>query len=404
MLDLSKGRGDTLKFFHTADWHLGKLVQGMSMTEDQSFILDQFIQVVKEEKPDAIVIAGDLYDRAVPPPEAVQLLNRVIEILILDLKTPVLAIAGNHDSPSRLHFTSNILQNNGLYLIGQLTDHLSPVKLTDEYGEVHFHLVPYCDPSVVRNMFQDETIRTHQDAMRKLTNSIKANMNPSARHVFVGHAFVTPYGEENENTSESERTLSIGGAEYVSAECFTEFHYTALGHLHRAHYVLKEPIRYAGSPLKYSISEETHHKGFYIVHLDADGFVDIEKKELIPKRDLRTVKGTMEEILQFPVSDDYIFVQLLDKTPVLSPMEKIRSVFPNAMHVERKNISFPSTFVGTSSSLKRKDKSDLELFQAFYKEVKGVKPTEDMNEILKDVLDEMLQDIDTDIKELESIN
>lgn len=392
-----------MKFFHTADWHLGKLVQGISMIEDQTYILDQFIQFVKEEKPDAIIIAGDLYDRAVPPPEAVQLLNRVIETLILELNTPLLAIAGNHDSPSRLHFTSNILQNNGLYLIGQLNNQLNPVILNDEYGEVHFHLVPFSDPSIVRNLFQEEIIRTHQDAMEKLTNSIKANMDPSARHVFVGHAFVTPFGEEKENTSESERALSIGGAEYVSAKCFEQFHYTALGHLHRAHFVLKDHIRYAGSPLKYSISEEAHRKGFYIVQLDANGQVDIQKKELFPKRNLRTIEGTMDDILQMPVSDDYIFVKLLDRNPVLAPMEKIRSVFPNAMHVERKNFSLPSTLIGSSRVVNQTEKSDLELFQAFYKEVNGVLPTKDMNDIFKEVLDEMLRDIDMDMKELERI-
>ena len=344
-----------------------------------------------------------MYDRAVPPPEAVQLLNRVIETLILELNTPLLAIAGNHDSPSRLHFTSNILQNNGLYLIGQLNNQLNPVILNDEYGEVHFHLVPYSDPSIVRNLFQEEIIRTHQDAMEKLTNSIKANMDPSARHVFVGHAFVTPFGEEKENTSESERALSIGGAEYVSAECFEQFHYTALGHLHRAHFVLKDHIRYAGSPLKYSISEEAHRKGFYIVQLDANGQVDIQKKELFPKRNLRTIEGTMDDILQMPVSDDYIFVKLLDRNPVLAPMEKIRSVFPNAMHVERKNFSLPSTLIGSSRVVNQTEKSDLELFQAFYKEVNGVLPTKDMNDIFKEVLDEMLRDIDMDMKELERI-
>ena len=160
-------------------------------------------------------------------------------------------------------------------------------------------------------------------------------MDKSARHVFVGHAFVTPYGEPKENTSDSERPLAIGGAEHVSAQHFSAFHYTALGHLHRAHKVLNENIRYAGSPLKYSISEETHEKGFYIVEIDEKGKVEVEKCLLTPRRDMDTVRGTLEEILQMEKRDDYVFVELLDETPVLSPMEKIRSVFPNAMYVKR---------------------------------------------------------------------
>ena len=161
-----------MKFFHTADWHLGKLVQGVYMTEDQAYILQQFIEIVEEEQPDAIVIAGDLYDRAVPPTEAVQLLNDVLDDIILKLKIPVLAIAGNHDSPSRLNFASKIIMENGLHIVGQLDQQLEPVILKDTFGEVHFHLVPFCEPSIVRTVFQDEEIRTYDDAMKKIVDEI----------------------------------------------------------------------------------------------------------------------------------------------------------------------------------------------------------------------------------------
>ena len=177
-------------------------------------------------------------------------------------------------------------------------------------------------------------------------------MDDKARHVFVGHAFVTPHGESEENTSDSERPIAIGGAEYVSAHLFERFHYTALGHLHQAHYVLNETIRYAGSPLKYSISEEHHNKGFFIVELDGEGNATVEKRELIPNRDMRTVEGTIEEIQQHPISEDYIFVKLLDETPVLFPMEKIRSVYPNAMHVERKML-MPTTSLDRETKTER---------------------------------------------------
>lgn len=382
-----------MKIFHTADWHLGKLVQGVYMTEDQDYILEQFIEAVRTEKPDAVIIAGDLYDRAVPPPEAIHLLNKILDTIVLELGVPVLAIAGNHDSPSRLDFGSKLMKNNGYYIVGQLTEDLKPVILNDDHGEVHFHLIPYCDPSVVRTVFNDDDIRTHNDAMRKIVEKITEEMDPAARHVFVGHAFATPSGEEQDNTSDSERPLSIGGAEYVDSHHFESFHYTALGHLHQAHYVGDETIRYAGSILKYSISEEHHNKGFTIVEINEHGQVKIDKRSLVPRRDMRTVETTMEDLLTHPENQDYVFVRLTDETPILSPMEKIRSVYPNALHIERKNY-----FISNGSDqddghlIERTKLSDLDLFKAFYKEVKGMEATEETENIFKEVLDELLID------------
>lgn len=381
-----------MKFFHTADWHLGKLVHGVYMTDDQRHVLQDFIKAIEEEKPDAVIIAGDLYDRGVPPTEAVNLLDEVLETIVIKLKTPVLAIAGNHDCPSRLDFGSKIMRATGFHIIGQISKNLEPIVLKDEYGEVHFHLLPYADPSVVRNIFEDEDIRTHNDAMKKITDEIATHMNPEARHVFVGHAFVTPHGEQRENTSDSERPLSIGGAEHVDANHFSPFHYTALGHLHQAHFVLNETIRYSGSLLKYSISEEHHNKGFYIVELDGDGNVALEKRLLKPIREMRTVEATMEELLQHPINEDYVFVRLLDDAPVLSPMEKVRSVYPNALHVER-SIQIPSFKEGdTGKRVARHKMDDLTLFKAFYQEVKGTEVTKDTEAIFTSVLQELLQE------------
>lgn len=379
-----------MKFFHTADWHLGKLVQGVYMTNDQRYILDQFIQAVEDEQPDAVIISGDLYDRAVPPTEAVHLLDETLGKIVLQLKIPVLAIAGNHDSPSRLDFGSKILRENGLHIIGNLSSSIKPVVLHDAYGEVHVYLIPYCDPSIVRNVFGEKEIRNHNDAMQTIIKHIEAKMDPNARHMFVGHAFVTPYGEKEENTSESERPLAIGGSEYVEAELFQRFHYTALGHLHQAHYVKDPKIRYAGSPLKYSISEENHRKGFFIVEMDGEGNVEIEKQLLIPKRDMRTVVGSLSELLQQPINEDYVFIKLTDETPVLSPMEKVRSVYPNAMHVERKSFFIKPEASDQEKPMERTKMSDLELFTAFYKEVKGHEPEEETVMLFQETLDDLL--------------
>lgn len=378
-----------MKIFHTADWHLGKLVQGVYMTEDQRVVLSQFLKAIEIEKPDVVIIAGDLYDRAVPPAEAVNLLDNILAEIVLKQHTPVLAIAGNHDSPGRLNFGSNIMKETGLYMVGQLTKELTSVTLTDEFGEVEFHLVPYMDPSQVRFILEDETISTHQQAMKKIVEVIESQMDPTKRHVLVGHAFVTPQGKEEDNTSESERPLAVGGAEYVDASLFKSFHYTALGHLHQAHYVENETIQYSGSPLKYSISEEHHKKGFLVVDLDSEGNVHIEKRLFTPHRDMRTVEGYLNEILQQSPSEDYIFVRLLDETPVLSPMEQIRTVYPNAMHVERK--VFQSLGMGKTNEMKNRQKMDnFMLFESFYEEVKGQAPTEETKDLFKEVLSDLM--------------
>lgn len=380
-----------MKIIHTADWHLGKLVNGVHMTEDQAYILKQFINYVKEEKPDCIIIAGDIYDRAIPPTEAVQLLDDTLAEIVSELKIPVIAIGGNHDSPSRLNFGTGLMESKGLYLKGGLDNKLDPVILKDEYGEVHFHLIPYSDPSTVRYLFEDEDIKSHDDAMRKITTEIKKNMDKTARHIAISHSFVTPYGEAEENTSESERPLSIGGAEYVSAHHFKAFNYTALGHLHRAHMVLDDSIRYSGSLLKYSLSEENHVKGFYEIDLDEEGNIKVKKEILTPKRDLRSVTGLMKDILTHKKNDDYVFINLLDETPVISPMEKVRTVYPNAMHVSRQSVL--NYALSTEQKAEEKDLlTPLEKYESFFKQVKGVELTSDQLDIMHEVMNDLLLD------------
>jgi exonuclease SbcD len=378
-----------MKLFHTADWHLGKLVQGVYMTEEQQVVLKQFLEAIDTEKPDAVIIAGDLYDRAVPPTEAVNLLDEILAEIVLKRHTPVLCISGNHDSPGRLNFGSMLMKETGLHIVGQLKKELKSVTLKDDFGEVEFHLIPYADPSQVRYLFDDEEVTSHQKAMKRIVQEIEKDLDTTKRHVFIGHAFVTPGGQEEENTSESERPLAIGGVEYVDAALFKSFDYTALGHLHQAHYVLNETIQYAGSPLKYSISEEHHKKGFFIVNIDGEGQVTLEKRLLIPNRDMRTVEGYMNAILKQPMSEDFVFVKLLDDTPILSPMEQIRTVYPNAMHVERKSFR-TSIIAGEKESSSRQKMDDLALFQSFYAEVSGKKPSEETEQLFKEVLADLM--------------
>ncbi|WP_341321472.1 exonuclease SbcCD subunit D [Solibacillus sp. FSL H8-0523] len=379
-----------MKIFHTADWHLGKLVQGVAMTEDQAYILQQFIEQIQIEKPDVVIIAGDLYDRSVPPTEAIQLLNKTFKQILIDEKTPIVAIAGNHDSATRLNFGSELMKSSGLHLVGHLEKNIKPVVLEDEFGEVHFYLVPFAEPSTVRILFGDDSITTHEAAMAKIIEQIKRNLDETKRNVIVAHAFITKDGMPELNTSDSERKLTIGGTECINAALFDPFCYTALGHLHQAHFVANETIQYSGSPLKYSESEVTHKKGFFIVDLAQDGTVALEKKLFTPKREMRIVKGVLDDILQHAKSDDYVFVKLEDEGYVKGAAELVRTVYPNALHIERTAVF--TQIEQQSTTMNRVQMDDSELFELFYSEMTGKELSVETKAIYTEVLQQLLDD------------
>lgn len=380
--------GHDMKILHTADWHLGKLVQGVYMTEDQRYILTQLIEAIDTHQPDVLVIAGDLYDRSVPPTEAIQLLDETFQTIIHEKHIPILAIAGNHDGASRIDFGTSLMAASGLHMVGKWTKETQPVILSDDNGEIHFWLVPFMDPSEVRFLFEDDDIRTHQQAMEKIVAHIHDQQDPNARHVFVGHAFVTKGGEPAEKDSDGERPLSIGGSECIDAALFDTFDYAAFGHLHGAHFVGHEHIRYSGSPLRYSISEEKQQKGYLIVDV-TDSTVSVEKHLLTPKREMRRIQAYMADILQQEPCEDYVFVTLLDEQPILSPMEKIRSVYPNAMHVERQTIVYTTSDTTKAS---RRQMDDRALFAAFYEEMTTKQPSENALSLFEELLNEQLHD------------
>ncbi|WP_088070400.1 exonuclease SbcCD subunit D [Gottfriedia luciferensis] len=381
-----------MKFIHTADWHLGKIVHGVHMTEDQRFILDEFITIIKEEKPDAVIIAGDLYDKSISPTEAIELLNEVLHQIVIECNTPILAIAGNHDSAERIEFGSRFMEKEGLHLVGKFQNPFKRVVLSDEDGDVHFYLIPYAEPSIVRYILQNEDIHSHDDAMKAIINKIRDEMlDTTVRNVFIGHAFVTNNGEPSDEETEGERTLSIGGAEYVSHQNFKHFNYTALGHLHRAHYVGNQSIRYSGSPLKYSLSEENHKKGCLIVELNGSGEVSVVKRDFHPVRDLRSIEGTIEEIRKHPVNNDYVFVKLTDEHMIVQPMEQIRTVYPNAMHVSRKRSNQQMDLTNQLNFVEKRSKNQLELFQSFYKEMKNEELKDEDEQLMKDLLHDIFE-------------
>ncbi|KGX91952.1 exonuclease SbcD [Pontibacillus halophilus JSM 076056 = DSM 19796] len=360
-----------MKLIHTADWHLGKLVHGLHMTEDQEHLLKQFIDLVREEQPDAIIVAGDLYDRSVPPKEAVELLNQVFTEIIFDLQIPILAITGNHDSPDRLNFGSKMFRRQGLYLQTHLHRAFHPVQLTDEHGPVNFYLIPYVEPGDVRAYFERDDLTTHQQSMEAIIDEIKKNMNDEERHVFIGHAFLAG-GMESES---EERLTMLGGTPYIDASLFEPFDYVAFGHLHQPQKVWHENIRYSGSLMKYSFSEARQKKSITILELQSNGEVEYRLHPLQPLRDMRIVEGYLQDLLQIEEEstdrNDYIHVQLLDEGQLVDPMGKLRKVYPNVLSLERVGLLGRQTAQQWSKVEERKKMTPIDLFQSFYKEVKG---------------------------------
>jgi len=377
-----------LKILHTGDWHLGKIVNQVYMTEDQEHILENLIRIIEEERPDALVIAGDIYDRAVPPVEAVELLDRTFSRVLLELGVPILAISGNHDSSERLNFGSRIMEDRGLFIEGGLKSEVRKVTLEDSFGPVNFYLIPYADPAEARAVLKNEEIRTHEDAFRAVLKVIKETMRTGERNVVVGHGFVT--GVVDLEQSDSERPLSIGGTDHVDAELFRGFEYTALGHLHSAQKVTDDSMRYSGSLLKYSFSEVRHRKSAALITLREKGSAaEIELKELIPRREMRIIKGELSELIKAgeeEKSEDYIRAVLTDEGELMDPMNKLRAVYPNVLELVRENRDRTAGEARTSAGEGYKHKTKMELFRSFYENIQGEELTKEMEEVMLQVI------------------
>ena len=363
-----------MKILHTGDWHIGKLVHGIHMTDDQRFIINNLMTLIKKERPDAMVIAGDLYDRSVPPIEAVELLDEVLTEIVTVHKVKVIVIAGNHDSPDRVGFGSKMLRDNGLYISGHISKNIEPVILEDAFGPVNFYLVPFAEPAIVRAIYEDDGIKTHDDGMKATMSGITSRMAVNQRNVCVAHAFLM--GTESITTSDSVRPLSIGGSEYVDAGHFESFDYTALGHLHRPQKVINDRIRYSGSLLKYSFSEATQLKSVTMIELDDQGEIEVELHQLEPVRDMRVIKGKLENLVDIAVygesnTDDYIMAVLTDDGELIDPISSLRSVYPNVLRVEKESYQRVAGEELTSASEHFKQKNTLELFQEFYENISG---------------------------------
>ena len=376
-----------MKILHTSDWHLGRQFHNVSLLDDQKAVIEQLIDYIAKNSVDVVIIAGDIYDRSVPPTAAIELLDSVVKRICNELNTPIIMISGNHDGAERLGFGAEQMKGAGLHIISNFEDMLTPVVIeTETAGEVAFYGMPYNDPERVRSYF-DAPVATHDQAHKLLAEKIVEQFNDSQRHVLVSHCFVDGAIE-----SESERPLSIGGSDRVSHEHFLNFDYVALGHLHQPQKKGEDFIRYSGSLMKYSFGEQHQKKGFTLVELNEKGFVSAEHIELTAPHEMRIIDGELAEVIEQgktdPKNEDYLLVRLQDKHAILNPMEKLRSVYPNVLHLEK-----PGMLIGVEQEMAQAKlaRSEQDMFRDFFKEAQDAELSPEQDQAISDIISSLSQ-------------
>ena len=370
-----------MKLIHLSDLHLGKRVNDFPMLEDQAYILDRVLEIAGEEQPDAVLIAGDVYDKTVPSAEAVALLDDFL-VKLADRSLPVLLISGNHDSPERLAFANRLMEGRGVYIAPVYHGEVSPVTLEDDRGPVDFWLLPFLKPAHIRRFFPEEGVESFTDAMACAIRHM--SLDPARRNVLVTHQFVTGAAR-----CESEE-VSVGGADNVDASVFAPFDYVALGHLHGPQNVGGERIRYCGTPLKYSFSEAGHQKSVTIVELGEKGSLEVRAVPLLPQRDMVELLGSFAQ-LKSPEfygqvdRDAYVRVILTDENDIYDAMGQLRPVYPNLMALDYDNLRTRSGAVVLEEADVKRD--PLELFADFYQQQNHQPMSEEQRRYLTELLE-----------------
>lgn len=381
-----------MKFFHLSDLHIGKQLHRYNLKEDQQVILKEVITYAKELRPDAIVIAGDIYDKSVPSAEAVNVFDEFLtDLSEITPEIPILIISGNHDSPDRLKYASEILKRHHIYLAGNVPErpeeHIEKVTLHDAYGEVDFYLLPFMKPAYVKNIFVDGTPETYSDAVKEIIKREKIDYKDK-RNVLVSHQFYVGEKAESPETCDSE-VFSVGGIDNVDIGSVKEFDYVALGHLHGAQCIGKPEIRYCGTLLKYSVSESTQNKSLTVVTLKAKGEKpEIENYPLHPLRDVRKKKGTLDEIIkeaQETEKDDYISITLTDEIDPYKPKEQLERIFSHILEIRVDNQRTRTKLKEMDEELVMKD--HFTSFAEFYKEMQGREMNGEEETIMKEIFD-----------------
>ena len=373
-----------MKIIHLSDLHLGKKVNGFSMIEDQKYILQEILEIIKEEKSQVVIIAGDVYDKPVPTREAVQLFDTFL-VELANLSQKILVISGNHDSAERIAFGRRLMDDRGVYMSPVYDGNVEPIKFKDEYGTVSFFMLPFVKPVNVRSCFPEETIENYTDAVRCAISHM--DIDKGDRNILIAHQFVG--GAERSDSEE----ISVGGLDNVAPTVFEEFDYTALGHIHGPQNAGGEKIRYSGTPLKYSFSEKGHQKSVTVVELYEKGNQTVTTIPLVPKRELREIKGTYDQLTlksfyENQNTDDYLRIILTDEDDVPDALARLRVIYPNIMKLEYENAR---TAAATDLTFDEdfEKRSEIELFQDFYKMQNGIEMNQKQKEFAEKIFEEL---------------
>ena len=373
-----------MKLFHLSDLHIGKRVNEFSMIEDQKYILTQILYAADQEKPDGILISGDVYDRTIPTAEAVQVFDAFLTRLS-EQKIPAFIISGNHDSAERLAFGSSLMGKSGIYFSKVYDGTVEKIPMQDAYGTVWIYLLPFLRPSTIRHALPEraEEVQSAADAVRIALEQTK--IDEKERNVLLAHQFVT--GAKRCDAEE----LQVGDVDQIPAELFTSFEYVALGHIHSPQKVGRETVRYCGAPLKYSFSEAGQEKSITVVELKEKGSVDLRTIPLKPLHDLRKIRGTYLEVTAKSFyenrdCEDYLQVTLTDEEDVPDGMAKLRTIYPNLMRLEYDNKRTRSN-AEVRAAERVEEKTELELFQEFYE----LQNNQSMTEVQEQFVEELLR-------------
>lgn len=379
-----------MKFIHLSDLHIGKTILEQSLIEDQQYMLNQIIEIIKNEKIDVVLVAGDVYDRSVPSSEAVNLLDEFLNNLIKKIKVKVFIISGNHDSKERLNFGSRIFENDGLYIQTSYDGFIRNVPLEDEYGKINIYMMPFVKPTDVKNYFEEE-IDGYDDAFRKIM--AKEDVNQEERNIILTHQFITSGNNEPEKC-ESE-TLVLGGTENVDISNFDKFDYVAIGHIHGPQRIGRDTARYSGTMLKYSFSEVNHKKSVVIIDFKEKENLEFKLVPLKPLRDMRVIEGPIEELLKEENYkdtnlEDFIRAIITNEEPVYDAIGQIRRVYPNTLRLDIKNSKSAQNLESDFTKIDSiKQKDELELFDEFFEFQNNV----NLNEIQKDVMRKIIDEV-----------
>nr|WP_294672269.1 exonuclease SbcCD subunit D [uncultured Ruminococcus sp.] len=376
-----------MKIMHLSDLHIGKKVNEYSMLQDQIYILKEILRIIDNEKVETVIIAGDVYDRSLPPNEALELFDEFLYQLS-GRNVNVFVISGNHDSPERISYGGRMMTENKIFLSPVYDGNVKPITLNDDYGEVNFYLLPFIRPADIRRYFPDENIENYTDAVKVAIDNM--NVDFSERNILVTHQFVT--GAE---LSESEDII-VGGTDNVSGEVFYGFDYVALGHIHREQTVGKDNIRYCGTPLKYSFSEAKNIKSVTILDFNDKGNIEYSKIPLTPFRDMREIRGTYYELTlksnyESTNTEDYLHITLTDEEDIPDAIGKLRSIYPNIMKLDYDNLRTRGS--GTVDAIENiESKSPFELFADLFKQQNNQDMSEEQEEIMRNLIDKIWEE------------